>query len=67
MLLQNIEVAVPQSSYTLLQLWLRGLRPHTLNREVPVSNLLVVVVVPSGKPHHLYCLVLGKGSWWFCI
>ena len=35
------------------------IRPRTLNREVPSSNLLAAGVVPLGKA--LYCLVTQKG------
>ena len=36
------------------------IRPQTLNREVPGSNPLAVVVVLLGKALYPHCLVLGK-------
>ena len=36
------------------------IRPRTLNREVPGSNLLAVVVVSLGKALYPHCLVLRK-------
>ena len=37
------------------------IRPRTLNREVPGSNLLAAAVAPLGKALYLHCLVLRKG------
>ena len=37
------------------------IRPWTLNREVPGSNLLAAAVVPLGKALYPHCLVLWKG------
>ena len=37
------------------------IRPQTLNREVPGSNLLAATVVPLGKALYSYCLVPLKG------
>ena len=37
------------------------IRPQTLNREVPGSNLLAVAVVPLGKELYPHCLVPRKG------
>ena len=37
------------------------IRPWTLNREVPGSNLLAAAVVPSGKALYPHCLVPRKG------
>ena len=37
------------------------IRPRTLNREVPGSNLLAVVVVSLGKALYPHCLVHRKG------
>ena len=37
------------------------IRPRTLNREVPSSNLLASAVVPLGKALYLHCLVPQKG------
>ena len=48
-------------------LWLKGtvvaqwIRPRTLNREVPGSNLLAAAVVPLGKALYPHCLVPRKG------
>ena len=36
------------------------IRPQTLSREVPSSNLLAAAVVPSGKALYPHCLVLWK-------
>ena len=46
--------------------WVRGavvaqwIRPRTLNREVPGSNILAAAVVPLGKALYPHCLVLRK-------
>ena len=37
------------------------IRPQTLNREVPSSNLLAAAVVPIGKALNPHCLVPQKG------
>ena len=37
------------------------IRPRTLNREVPGSNLLAAAEVPLGKAHYPHCLVPRKG------
>ena len=37
------------------------IRPWTLSREVPSSNLLAVAVVPMGKAFYPHCLVPWKG------
>ena len=37
------------------------IRPQTLNREVPGSNLLAAAVVPLGKALYPHCLVPRKG------
>ena len=37
------------------------IRPQTLNREVPGSNLHAAAVVPLGKALHPHCLVPRKG------
>ena len=37
------------------------IRPQTLNREVPGSNLLAAAVVPLGKALYPHCLVSRKG------
>ena len=37
------------------------IRPWTLNREVPSSNLLAAAVVPLGKALYPHCLVPQKG------
>ena len=37
------------------------IRPRTLNREVPGSNLLATAVVPFGKALYPHCLVPRKG------
>ena len=37
------------------------IRPRTLNREVPGSNLLTAAVVPLGKALYPHCLVPRKG------
>ena len=37
------------------------IRPQTLNREVPSSNLQGVAVVPFGKALYPHCLVPQKG------
>ena len=37
------------------------IRPRTLNREVPGSNLLAAAVVPLGKALYPHCLVPRKG------
>ena len=37
------------------------IRPRTLNREVPGSNLLKEAVVPFGKALYPHCLVPRKG------
>ena len=37
------------------------MRPWSLNREVPGSNLLAAAVVPLGKALYPHCLVLRKG------
>ena len=37
------------------------IRPQTLNREVPGSNLLAAAVVPLGKALYPHCLVPWKG------
>ena len=37
------------------------IRPRTLNREVPGSNLLAAAVVPLDKAHYPHCLVPRKG------
>ena len=37
------------------------IRPQTLNREVPGSNLLAAAEVPLGKVLYPHCLVLRKG------
>ena len=37
------------------------IRPQTLNREVPGSNLLEAAVVPLGKALYPRCLVPRKG------
>ena len=34
----------------------QGIRPQTLNREVPGSNLLAAAVVPLGKVLYSHCL-----------
>ena len=36
-------------------------RPRSLNREVPGSNLMVAAVVPLGKALYPHCLVPLKG------
>ena len=36
------------------------IRPWTLNREVPSSNLLAAAVVPLGKALYPHCLVLCR-------
>ena len=36
------------------------IRPQTLNREVPSSNLLAAAVMLLGKALHSHCLVLRK-------
>ena len=45
-------------SLTVVVQWIR---PHTLNREVPVLNLLSATVVPLGKALYPHCLVPQKG------
>ena len=37
------------------------IRPQTLDREVPGSNLLAAAVVPLGKTLYPHCLVPRKG------
>ena len=37
------------------------IRPQTLNREVPGSNLLAAALVPLGKVLYPHCVVLCKG------
>ena len=37
------------------------IRPRTLNREVPGSNLLAAAIVPLGKALYPHCLVPRKG------
>ena len=37
------------------------IRPQTLSREVPGSNLLAATVVPLGKALYPHCLVPRKG------
>ena len=37
------------------------IRPQTLNREVPGSNLLTTAVVPLGKALYPHCIVPRKG------
>ena len=37
------------------------IRPRTLNREVPGSNMLAAAVVPFGKALYPHCLVPRKG------
>ena len=37
------------------------IRPQSLNREVPSSNLLVAAVVPLGKALYPHCLIPRKG------
>ena len=37
------------------------IRPQTLSREVPGSNLLAAAVEPLGKALYPHCLVLRKG------
>ena len=37
------------------------IRPQTLNREVPGSNLLVGAIVPLDKALYHHCLVPQKG------
>ena len=37
------------------------IRPQTLNREVPSSNLLEAAVLPLGKALYPHCLVPRKG------
>ena len=37
------------------------IRPWTLSREVPGSNLLAAAVVPLGKALYPHCLVPQKG------
>ena len=37
------------------------IRPRTLNREIPGSNLLAATVVPLGKALYPHCLVPRKG------
>ena len=37
------------------------IRPRTVNREVPGSNLLAAAVVPLGKVLYPHCLVPRKG------
>ena len=37
------------------------IRPRTLNREVPGSNLLAAAIVPLGKALYPHCLVPWKG------
>ena len=46
------------SSYLVVAQWIR---PRTLNREVPGSNLLAAAVVPLGKALYPHCLVPRKG------
>ena len=65
------DIAPPHSSFTnaYIMLLTRGgavvaqwIRPRTLNREAPGSNLLAAaVLVPSGKALYPYCLVPRKG------
>ena len=37
------------------------IRPRTLKREIPGSNLLAAAVVPLGKALYPHCLVPRKG------